>query len=178
MKDIVIYNNQEFRLETFKWHSKNYLKDFSDTVSLKKLEKALKNIDGSRLQYVSGGYLYYNCPTINPIKYPALFKIRNDFEAALNEGNKLNSYWKVNHSLYVRAIKITMNNEAKEDYRNEIRSLIDEYNLSYSSISSSLNIDKGNLYRYVNNDLNSSLGLEKIIEVHKELSKLKENNET
>ncbi len=160
MNKIFKYNDKELRLESLQWHSKNYLKQFSDSLSMSKLEEKVKGLKGSRLQYVSGGYLYFNKENIDKIKYPSLFQIRKEFEEEMNLDRDINHlYRKVYHSLYVMCIARDRDNKFKDEMRIKILELKSS---SYSSLAKEANVQKSNLYNYLVKEINSSLSVKKI----------------
>ncbi len=167
MKEIVEYRGKKYRLESLQWHAKSYLMQFSDSLSMSKLEDKLKDANGSRLQYVSGGYLYFNKEKIDKLKYPSLYKIRKEFEEAIKVKDGLDSYFKVYHSIFVKSLSRERENEFKDNLRKEILKL-NEY--SYSSLAEASGVKKSNLYNYLAKSINSSLSVKKIKNIYKVVS--------
>ncbi len=163
MNKIIEYNGKQFKLESFQWHSKNYLKQFSDSLSMSKLEEQLKGLKGSRLQYVSGGYLYYNKESIDKLKYPSLHQIRKEFEEAINGKDEMDSYYKVNHSLFVKCYARERDNEYKDGLRISIKKAMERDSVSISSLASVSGVKKANLSNFLVKGINSSISMKKLL---------------
>lgn len=164
--------NEKNRNIALKNYAIKYLSKFSDTRSLSKLEEVISNKKGTRLQYVTAGYLYYNKDCIDKLKFPTLNKIRDDFEKAKNENNELDPYWKVFNTYNVQLNRRKKNNDSKEIARNEIIKIIEANNIKYSSISHAVNIDNSSLRKFIKEKKLSDLSLSNATKV---LRLLREN---
>lgn len=134
---------------------------------MNKLEERLKNVEGSRLQYVCGGYLYYNKESINKLKYPSLFRIRKEYEADLKAKDKMSSYYKVNHSILIMSYAREYEKELKNELRINILNIMKQNNVSMSLISRIANIKKPNLSNFLSKELNSALSLDNVKNIYK-----------
>ncbi len=146
--------------KSYKYQSTEYLKEFSNTLSLKKLENELTNNPGKRLQYVTAGYLYYNKEKDDLTKYPFLSKIRNEFSISIKNNNELDPYWKINNSYDVRINKSNHNRSIKEKIRKEIIQYTNKQDIKLYKLSSESNIDNSSLSRFLDGKL-SELSINK-----------------
>ncbi len=157
------------------YFSKRYLNEFSNTTSLKKLNDVLSNSEnGTRLQYVLAGYLFYNKNESNLIKYPQLKRIYKDFVDAINNDDKLNPYYKVNNSIKLMSDKKKKTNKFKADISIEIQKIIKRKKLSINFIAKEMNMNHSTLHRFVINKRYTEISQNKSYEI---LQYLKTNYE-
>lgn len=138
--------NKNTRLKAL---SKEYVKDFSDSLALFRLEAKINSEPGRRIQYVTAGYLYYNKDKIDKEKFPTLYRIREDFSNSIKRTDKLNPYWKVNNSL---VLKVNLRNHdimIKEIMIKEMNDIIIKNNVKIASVSRAINVDNSVFTKYL-----------------------------
>ncbi len=168
---IIIFKMNE--VNKLRHHSREYLMKFTNTTSLKELERVLSsNRTGTNLQYATAGYLFYNKKGVNLIKYDTLRRIWIEFVNAIESEDKNNPYYKVNYTIRSGMDKRSRERDLKKGILKDINKLINKLNVNLLFIAKETEVDYSSLYKFVKNDNLSALSLEKIHKILFYLRKL------
>lgn len=131
------------------------------TTSLKKLEKSsIGNVYENRVAMLAGLYIYHNNVRINKFDYSVLVQLVEIYEAALEEKNPNNPFYKL-HIEFLHELEVSnRNNNIKNISRDAINKLIEEKNISLSSIARRYEINYSQIYQFLKNNNNNKLSVE------------------
>lgn len=149
--------------EKLKSYSLKCLYEFSDTRSLKSLELEISNRPGIRLQYITAGYLYYNKSRIDKLKYPSLYKLREEFKKSLKAKVNKDSYYKVYKSYLVKIDKRERVRKNKEKAKDEILKSIEKHGIKISSLARACNVDCSSLSKFIKQNKLSEFSLDRVM---------------
>ncbi len=145
------------------YYSTKYMKSFTNTVSLNKLEKLVSKTNNEEASiFAVASYVYYVKPDINKFKYKHLHKLMSDYSKQKNTKEKLNKYKQVENWLNFQIDSKELDIKIKKDNFKKINEVIKKEKITINYLSNISGVKQSNLYNYLKKEMYNSISIDNI----------------